>query len=94
MTNPHLGRQAAVDNATALIRSYCGRRPDGTLLSCEHDHSAEGDAFVRTVEQFAFPELLNGLLYDAEHNPDLSLEDVVSDKAAELEHRATNIEPR
>lgn len=94
MNQPMMDRAMAVQNAATLLSNFCGRQSSGALAPCEHDHTEDGQAFVRTVEQYAFPELLWDLKRDADSNPDVSLDEVLQDKIAELEARALHVEPR
>jgi hypothetical protein len=89
-------RAAAIQNAASLLSSFCGRPADlpaGGLRTCEHDHTADAQAFVRMVEQYAFPELLRELVAKAERE-DSSVGLLVWEKADELEARAAVVEPR
>lgn len=89
MTTPGTNRQVAVANATSLLASFCGRTPDGTMRVCQHDHSGDGEALVRMVEQYAFPDLLRELIA-SEHGGEAAMDL----KIEELERRATTVPPR
>lgn len=88
MTSPN----PAITGATALISSYCGRDPQsGQFQACAHDHTGEGEAFVRLVERMRLPELLRELLTGG---PDDQLADRVRAKVAELDEQASVVPAR
>lgn len=97
MITPGTNRQVAVANAASLLASFCGRAPDGVMQACQHDHSGDGEALVRMVEQYAFPELLRQLLDQADRRADYrpgGLDQVVRNKIEELEARAREVPAR
>jgi hypothetical protein len=91
--SPRTDREAAIQNAASVIASFCGRSGDGPMASCHHDHTADGQALVRSVEQYAFPELLRGLQSKAARD-DSDLDLLIDETIEELEARALVVVPR
>jgi hypothetical protein len=89
-----MSREEAVRNAASTLATFCGRTTEAFGQTCQHDHSGDAEAFVRMVEQHAAPELLRQLLDDEKHSPDLSLAEIVEDKAKELEASARVVPSR
>lgn len=82
----------AVASAAAMLSSFCGRDPQsGQFRVCAHDHTADGEAFVRMVEQTHFPALLRELLAEGS---DASLADRARAEADGLEEQARVVPTR
>jgi hypothetical protein len=92
MTTPGVNRQIAVSNAASLLASFCGRTPDGVMQACQHDHSGDGEALVRMVEQYAFPELLRDL--QRRSSEQTTMNELAQQKIEELEARAREVPAR
>jgi hypothetical protein len=82
----------AVQNVASILSSYCGRPEHGaSMRACPYDHTPDAQAVVRSVVQYAFPELLRQL---RDQTDDSRLPAAVEDKIVELEARAMVVPPR